>query len=81
MNTFIVLETSTFGAGTNAFCASDEHFSAGNECVNTCSTSAPLTHIASYQQLSSRTYYLEMIATTTGVGTRGGSERPLEENH
>ena len=39
---FVVLETNTFGMGTNAFCASDERFSTGDERVeNTHSNFSP----------------------------------------
>ena len=44
------------------FCAGDECFSAGNECIENTLSSFRHTHPASYQQLSNRTY-LEIIVT------------------
>ena len=43
-----MLETNTFGTGKNAFCASDKHFSAGNERVENARSNFTHTHTASY---------------------------------
>ena len=52
--------------GKNAFCASDEYFSAGGESIenerSNFNPPSPHTHTASYQRLSSKTYF-KMIAT------------------
>ena len=55
MNVFIVLETSTFGVGTNAYCASDKHFSVGKKCVENKRSHFrhTHTHTASYPQVLS----------------------------
>ena len=55
--------------GGNAFCHSDEHFSAGNEHVENASSNFTHTHTACYHWLSNRTY-LKMIATHTGNHVR-----------
>ena len=60
---FIVLETNTFGTEwgrtllvmeTNAFYIGEEHFSAGNECVENTCLNYGHTNTSSYQQLSNR---------------------------
>ena len=63
--TLVALEATAFHGG-------DEHFSAGNECVEIACLSFSHTHThththtASYQRLSSR-IYVEMIAIVTAT--------------
>ena len=55
--TLLALETNVFHAG-------DEHFSAGDACVENVRSTFSHTHSYSYQRLSSR-IYVKMIAIVT----------------